>query len=158
MSAENLTDVLSGDQTAAATAVVAYQSGLVVRYRDESNYFLLQFGFDGAVGRLGLYRKEAGEFFPLDRALTPVAAGDRFELRALGPALAGFKNGERLVGAVDGHFLTETRCGTYRGSAPNDVLADFAAAALLGGPPPPVEVKLGPVPAYYPFDRYANDG
>lgn len=144
----NPTNAGSGNLSCAVTLVNAdYPLKVAFRYVDDDNHLLFQ-----AVnrGRAELWARQAGQWQRLAFSLDAYASGDRFEVRAVGTELRVLRNGEPIVSAADGRFRSAGVCGLLDLANP-DAVSGFAVGSL-DGPPPPVPVKLGPVPAYYPDD------
>lgn len=83
--------------------------GVVARYVDVNNYYLVQ--LNGGTSQLELWKLVAGVFTSLGVYKLPIADISRVGISALGTTISAFLNGKRVISVVDSSHTTGTRTG-----------------------------------------------
>lgn len=117
--------------TEATVAVKSRDSGVVARWTDNNNHYLLRHSLTSP-GEVGLLKKVGGVWTTLQNVTSPINNGDRIKLDCTGSTLVGFLNGVQVVSATD-TTLTGTRCGlwSYGASGSREVRYDDFKVTLL---------------------------
>ncbi|MGY2747197.1 SGNH/GDSL hydrolase family protein [Arthrobacter sp. UYCu723] len=106
------------------SAVVSAQSGsaskanvgLIARYTDESNYYLLDLNIT-ATGHARIYKRQAGVFTVLSATVAPIwNIGNDVEFMVDGTHLSAYINGVEIVGATDTTHTTGNKAGLWNSS------------------------------------------
>lgn len=125
-----LADCVIGSTFQPIGPMPASDPGLVARFTDASNYYVLI--VNSIINDFQLWRQVAGVFSLLDNAATVFGLGDTIQFRVNGTLLEGLRGGSVIVSAVDASHQVQTKHGFFGNAAASAAIRweDFSVCRL----------------------------